>query len=157
MNGEIKNILFATDFSETSKKALDTAAYLQRALGASLHVVHVFDPSAFEMPAPYYFMPGVEEWIDKHFSGIRNHGRTALDDLLPELGERASGHFLEGRAAKQIVQFAKDHDIDLIVMGTHGHKGFNHLVMGSVAEHVLRNAPCPVMACKHEASKRHHD
>jgi len=154
MTTEIKKMMLATDFSETSKKAQATAAYLQQALGCSLDVVHVFDPAAFEMPAPYYFMPGVEQWIDQHFSGMRDHGRTALDELLPELGECAKGHFLEGRADKEIVKFANDHEIDLIVMGTHGHKGFNHLVLGSVAEQVIRNASCPVLACKCEDSKK---
>ncbi len=147
---EIHKMMFATDFSEISHKALDMARFLKKNLGCSLDVVHVFDPSAFEMPAPYYFMPGVEKWIDDHFSGLKEKGRTALSDLLPGLGDEARTHFIEGKATKELVAFAKKNDIDLIVMGTHGHKGFNHLIMGSVAEHVVRHAHCAVLTVKGE-------
>ena len=145
---DIKNIMLATDFSEVSQNALDMAAQLKRELACKVHVVHVFDSSAFEMPAPYYFMPGVEHWLDDHFSGVKDKGRKALDDLVPELGDNCEGHFLEGSPKHIIIDFAKKHDIDMIIMGTHGHSGLNHLIMGSVAEYVVRHAPAPVLTVR---------
>ena len=147
---EIKKMMFATDFSEISDKARDIAGTLKRGLGCSLDVVHVFDATAFEMPAPYYFMPGVDKWIDEHFSGLKERGRNALNDMVPDLGEGCHAHFIEGKANRKLVEFARKHDIDLIVMGTHGHKAFNHLIMGSVAEYVVRHAPCAVLTVKGE-------
>ncbi len=147
----INKIALATDFSEISKKALDMVIHLKENLGCKVDVVHVFDSGAFEMPAPYYFMPGVEQWVDDHFSGLKDKGRSALSDLLPGLGDDCEGHFLEGKANKVIVEFAKTHDVDLIVMGTHGHSGLNHLIMGSVAEYVVRHAPCAVLTVKGNA------
>lgn len=147
---DIKKILLATDFSDISKKALETVVYLKENLGSSVDVIHVFDPTAFEMPAPYYFMPGVEQWVDEHFSGMRDKGRSALNDLLPELGGEAHAHFLEGKPGKTIVRFAEENGFDLIVMGTHGHSGLNHLILGSVAEYVVRHAPCGVLTIKGE-------
>ena len=145
---EIKTMVLATDFSDISKNALEMALVLRDSLGCSLDVVHCFDPTAFEMPAPYYFMPGVEQWIDKHFSNIKNRGRNALDELLPEIGDNCKSHFLEGKPGKTLVDFAHKNDVDLIVMGTHGHKGLNHLIMGSVAEYVVRHAACAVLTVK---------
>ncbi len=148
---EIKKMMFAADFSAVSKKALEMAVSLKESLGCSMDVVHVFDSSSFEMPAPYYFMPGVDKWVDEHFSGLKEKGRMALGDLLPGLGD-CRGHFLEGKANKTLVKFAGENDIDLIIMGTHGHKGFNHLILGSVAEYVVRHAPCAVLTVKGEPS-----
>lgn len=145
---EIKKILFATDFSPISKNAMDTALLLRKSLDADLEVIHVYDPGSFEMPAPYYFMPGVETWIDEHFSNLKERGRNALQALLPELGEKTVGHFIEGQPGKKISEYANEHDIDLVVLGTHGHTGFNRLIMGSVAEYVLRHAHCGVLTIK---------
>lgn len=150
---DIRKILFATDFSETSQKALDTTLYLKKELGCEVHVIHVFDPSVFEMPAPYYFMPGVENWLDEHLTGMKDKGRNALNDLMPGLGADCHGHFIQGKPTQAIVKFAEENGIDLIVMGSHGHSGVNHLLMGSVSEHVARHAPCAVLTIKPDKQK----
>jgi nucleotide-binding universal stress UspA family protein len=144
---EIRKIMFATDFSGTSNNAQETAIYLRNKMGCALHVVHVYDPSAFDMPMPYGAVTGVEQWLNDHFNGMRERGRSALADLCPDLGE-CNSHFLEGKPGPKLVAFAEEQEIDLIVMGTHGHRGLDRLVMGSVAEYVLRHAPCPVLTVK---------
>ena len=143
---DIKKILFATDFSDNANGARNMASYMQQKLGCAIEVLHVFDPRAFETPAPYYFMSGVESWLDEHLSGMRERGRTALDELCPQL--EANGHFVEGKPGKVICEFANDHEADLIIMGTHGYSGWDRLVMGSVAEYVIRHAGCPVLTVK---------
>lgn len=149
---EIRKIIFATDFSDVSQDALETAQTLQKATGAELEVIHVFDPTAFEMPAPYHFMPGVENWLDEHFRGMRERGQKALAELCPKLGN-CPGVFIEGRPGVKIVEHADNNGADLLILGTHGHKGWNRLVLGSVAEYVVRHAKCPVLTVKPMESK----
>jgi len=140
-------IVFATDFSATSRRALEVARELRDRFDGELEVVHVYDPESFEVPLPYGMMPGAATWIDDHFAKMRDRGRQALTDLLPEIGE-CSSHFLEGRPGPEIVRFAHDHEADFLVMGTHGYKGFQRMLMGSVAEYILRHADCPVLTVK---------
>jgi nucleotide-binding universal stress UspA family protein len=149
---ELNRILFATDFSETSKDAERLAKELQQRLGAELEIIHVFDPNSFEMPAPYYMMPGVDKWIDDHFAVMRDRGRDMLNELCPTMNN-CKGHFVEGRPGKTIVDFAEEHGFDLIVMGTHGHTGWNRLMLGSIAEYVVRHAAVSVLTVKPKEAK----
>lgn len=142
-----KTIVFATDFSATSNEAMKRACELRDKLGAELEVVHVYDPDAFEMPLPYGMMPGAADWIEDHFARMEERGRQALNDVLPDIGD-CNGHYLRGRPGPEIIKFAADNEADMIVMGTHGYKGFQRLLMGSVAEYVLRHAECPVLTIK---------
>lgn len=143
----IKKILFATDFSETSSDAQKLAAEMKDRMGCELEIIHVFDPNSFEMPAPYYMMPGVDKWIDDHFSVMRQRGRNMLAELCPNM-DNCKGHFVEGRPGKTIADFADEHGFDMIVLGTHGHTGWNRLMLGSIAEYVVRHAKVPVLTVK---------
>lgn len=144
---DIRKILFATDFSSISSKAKDYAQFLRDKLNCELEIVHVFDPDTFNMPTPYYFMPGVETWLDDHINTMKKKGREALDALSDEMDDpRAT--FLEGKTGAALCEFAKEHDFDMIIMGTHGHTGFNRLILGSVAEYVVRHAHCSVLTIK---------
>lgn len=144
----IKRILFPTDFSAASTEAKQMAALLRDQFGCALDVIHVYDPSALSMPIPYNTLPGVDQWVDNHFDVFRKQGRQALEELCPELGNNCSSAFLEGQPGPVIVDYAAKHEIDLIVIGTHGHRGLQRLLMGSVAEYVLRHATCPVLRVK---------
>lgn len=147
----IRRVLLATDFSKSCDTAVQWAERLRLALDAEqLDVVHVYDPAAFELPAPYGAVPGVDAWVNQHLSGMAEQGRSALDDLVPTLAGQCHGVFLEGRPGPAIVDYAEQHDVDLIIVGTHGHKGFSRLVMGSVSAYVVRHAPCPVLTVKPE-------
>jgi len=143
----VKKIMFATDFSKVSREAMVLARQLRDNFGAELDVVHVYDPDAFDVPLPYGMMPGVGMWIDDRTEELKEHGRKALDKLVVEVGD-CTTHFLTGRPGPTIVEFTKEHDINMIVMGTHGFKGLHRLLVGSVAEHVLRNADCPVVTVR---------
>ncbi len=146
---DIKKIMFATDFSETSQKALDMALTLRDSLGARLDLVHVFDREAFDMPLPYGMMPGAAQWIDDHRTTVEENVQKALREIGSKLGE-CNTHFLEGRPGPAVVEFAEEHRVDLIVMGTHGYKGFQRIMMGSVAEYVLRHSTQGVLTVKSE-------
>lgn len=120
----IRQILFPTDFSEVSRRAGRTAADLARRFGARLHVLHVVPPATDPTPAPR----GLEAAVAELGPGL---------EIIPRT--------LSGLAGRTIVAYAREHGIDLIVMGTHGRTGFSHALLGSVAESVVRRAPCRVL------------
>jgi nucleotide-binding universal stress UspA family protein len=121
--GDVRHILVATDFSETAGAAVRVAHAYARAFGARLHVFHV-------------------AWPDER-------GLTQLfAELVAELGTEVPVVVASyrGDAADEIVRYASGHGIDLIVLGTHGRTGVSRLLMGSVADRVIRTAPCPVLS-----------
>lgn len=139
----IKNILVPHDFSETSAAAMQYAVELARTFGAKLHLVHVSEKARFEMATefPLGLDMSLEDAIRERLLKImatREHR-----ELNP------SFQVLSGAPATEIVRYAKDHAMDLIVMGTHGRGVVAHAVMGSVAEKVVRHAPCPVLTVRH--------
>ena len=135
-----KKILFATDFSPASDAALQYATSLTRDSGALLLIVHVEEP-----PLPYtggemYFTP--PEYPNPEV-------RRMLHAIVPPDATIRYEHRLEmGDAAEEIVRVAGEEAVDLIVIGTHGRTGLRHLLMGSVAETVMRHASCPVLTLK---------
>jgi nucleotide-binding universal stress UspA family protein len=143
---EWKRILCPIDFSDASRAALEMAADLARQHGATLTLFHAY-------PVPGYTFP------DGSF--------VASSKMLEELAEQARRHLEEwkgiatslglaaveaatavGEPAYEIVAFAKEKAIDLVVVGTHGRTGLTHALMGSVAERVVRKAPCPVLTVR---------
>ena len=146
MAPHISRILVPTDFSDTADVALTYAKTLADQLNASLHVIHVLaDPyvvTPFDVPTP------MEPEIRKHT--LEDVRACLLERLDADEEQRFRGTraIVRGLAAKQIAQYAADHSIDLIVMGTHGRRGVAHLLLGSVAEHVGRIAPCPVLTVR---------
>jgi nucleotide-binding universal stress UspA family protein len=144
----IRRILVPTDFSPTSDAALAQARELAAALGASLRLVHVFDDG---------FVTGAMTADGQTFlpPDLRAQVTSAVDARLRErLREQVGtclGHdtaLLTGPVANSIVDYARTHAIDLIVMGTHGRSGLAHILLGSVAEHVVRTAACPVLTVR---------
>lgn len=143
----IKKIVLATDFSETSAAAREMALNMRDNLAAELDVVHAFDPVSFEMPAPYYFMPGADNWLRDRLDNLREQGKKGLEDHCREMGVKRF-HFLEGNPGEEIVKHAENDGADLIIVGTHGHTGLNRLLLGSVAEYIVRHAEVPVLTVK---------
>jgi nucleotide-binding universal stress UspA family protein len=120
------------DFSETSMKALLFAERLVRGTGAELALLHVFDvPASYDAAGQYE--PASPE-IKRQFHGLTpHHPDTKLDRILHA-----------GPAGEVICWLAQERSCDLIVMGTHGRTGLRHLLLGGVAEYVVRHARCPV-------------
>src|SRR5688572_4487155 len=139
------NILVPTDFSEHSEEALRVAADLAQHYGASISLVHVYEPVQYVMPEGYFFSP---EQILRLEAALRAQLAKAERALADASAPRVESHLLDGLAFSEIARFAKEHGSDLIVMGTHGRTGVKHVLMGSVAERVIRTAPCPVLVVK---------
>lgn len=145
----IKNILVATDFSDCSTAAFAYGRALAHQFGAKLHVLHAVETSGIDLA-------GVDTYVANFPElgiAIEEDARKALDALLTAddratIGAKAILRMRE-TPARAIVDYAADEPIDLIVIGTHGRRGVSHLVMGSVAEKVVRTAPCPVLTVRH--------
>ncbi|REK10258.1 MAG: universal stress protein [Planctomycetota bacterium] len=135
-----KRILCPVDFSETSTQALLYAEKLAREMGAELILVHAFDaPKSYDDA-------GQREPADPNI-------KAKLQDIkpmYPELPVRRALH--AGPPGEVVCWLAQDQQCDLIVMGTHGRSGLMHLLMGSVAEYVLRHAQCPVVVVRDKPS-----
>lgn len=142
---DIKNVLVATDFSEWSDAALVYARALAGTFGARLHVLH-----AVEFVATADVM-GIA--VPDLYKGVESSARQDLENLVSETDREILGVktilITGGTPAHAIVEYAGKAAIDLIVVGTHGRRGLSHMVLGSVAERVVRTAPCPVLTVRH--------
>jgi nucleotide-binding universal stress UspA family protein len=134
----IQKILYPTDFSSYSNQAYFHAISLAEKHGASLTVMFVYNPDSITTPGSQ----GDEE-------ADRRYWREQLEQIRPVDPCIAVRHvLLQGDPATEIVRFGRDSGIDLIVLGTHGRTGMERLLMGSVAEKVLRDASCSVLVVK---------
>ena len=135
-------ILFPTDFSPASESALRWATSLARDTGARLLIVHVEEP-----PTAYV---GGDYAIPETTAPARHELAKLLALVVPfDQGISYEHRILLGDPAPEIVKLAEEEKVDLIVLGTHGRTGLSRLLMGSVAEHVVRRADCPVLTVKH--------
>lgn len=149
------NILFATDFSTCSNIALTYASALARRYGSRLHLAHVVPSQLLVMVPPSAYIPPAPPSDGMTQDEILKQAEQDLISLAgsPVLqGVRSEVVIGEGEISGALSRMVEDRDIDLIVLGTHGAKGIGRLLVGSVAEHVLRTSTCPVMtagpACK---------
>jgi len=143
---DIERILVPIDFSEHSRQALLHAKALAENYGARLQLLHVVE----DLRYPSFYMAERFAYFD-----IRPEVATRAKQELEEFFRKTEGakvaadlHVIEGGAAHEIVKFTEKHATDLIVIATHGLTGLEHFLMGSVAERVVRRAPCPVMTVK---------
>jgi nucleotide-binding universal stress UspA family protein len=146
----IQRILVAHDFSDTAQRALDVGLDLAEKLGARAVVVH-----AYEIPS--YGLPEGPAMTAEMIAQIERASRTALDGVVSRArrpGTSIEGMLRQGPAWSEIDAAAKEMRADLIVMGTHGRRGFARALMGSVAEKVVRTAPCPVLTVHGHAEPR---
>jgi len=146
-----QRILCATDFSETAEAAWEMACELARVHRAELALVHVFT----DLPSyAYAEVPGPA--VQKVWEEQRQWVQQALEERAAAAAARglAVRPLLKtGTAAAAIADAAVEHGVDLVVVGTHGRTGLNRLVIGSVAERVVRIAPCPVLTVKPPAAR----
>lgn len=136
-----RRLLLPTDFSEGVAQASAKAAGMTKQYGAELHILHVLEPIILP-PFPGESIP------ESFFESREAYARQQLDNWLE--AERLSDldplvAVTQGSPYLEIVSYANDHHIDLIVMGTHGRTGISHAIIGSVAERVVRTSSCPVL------------
>ena len=148
-----KEILVATDFSNCSTVALEYGRTLARTFGARLHVLHVVEAFAVDsmaFGAAAAAIPSLQLELEAAAAKTLESLVTADDrrDLRAITSLRAVD-----TPAHAIVEYAGDAKIDLIIVGTHGRKGISHVLVGSVAEKVVRLAPCPVLTVRPTAER----
>lgn len=143
----ISKILIPIDFSKNSIIALDWAKSLAKKYAAQLIVLHV-------AKMPNSMKDRADKHLDlnkKYIKRLRNEAIKKLKKEVPKLDDNAIDMIHEislGQPFFEIIQVANKYEVDLIVMGTHGQTGFKHMLIGSVAERVVRKAPCPVLTVK---------
>ena len=142
-----KNILFLTDFTEASGAAMAYAVGLARHYNAQLYPAHACDPVILTETAAPDILQEVED-----------NSRVRLNTLAKETGVECIPLFARGTVEAAVPHWITEHGIDLVVMGTHGRKGLQHLLLGSVAEAIFRNATCPVLTVgPHVTTRPYHD
>ena len=139
-------IVVPVDFSTHADEAIRTAADLSGRYDASVTLVHVYEPIAYTLPEGYVLCS--PQQLADLLTELDRLLASAKRDAEAAGARRVETQQLQGVTASEIVEFAKTHGIDLIVMGTHGRTGIRHAMLGSVAERVLRRAPCPVLTVK---------
>jgi nucleotide-binding universal stress UspA family protein len=145
---DLRHILVPTDFSQSSANALTYGAAFATRFGAELYLLHVVQDLALFIPEAVMVTPPLLPPVEQFIAAARAALERAIGDLAqPEV--RIRPEVAEGAPFEEIVRFAKERNVDLIVMGTHGHTGLAHLFLGSVAEKVVRRAPCPVLTVRH--------
>ncbi len=144
----INSILAPTDFSKHAEGALRYACGLATRLGATLHLLHILpdvvvpvgpDPSLIAAVPPEYYKETEQQ------------SRAALESLIQPDWPRPAHVVCDvkwGDPVNGVVSYAEDHAVDMVVIATHGRSGLSHVLLGSVAERIVREAPCPVLTIR---------
>ena len=146
---KIQKIVCPVDFSNCAQQALNYAQDLAKTFNAELSVVHAYeDPAAYVTPMPMsgYVGPGAELLLE-----LRKQLEVRLGECkaaVEKNGVRVRTELLEGTPYRVVLDWAKEWGADLIVIGTHGHTGLTHALLGSVTERVVRMATCPVLTIR---------
>ncbi len=147
---KISNILVATDFSESADRAVATATDYARHFQAQLTILHAYRvdiPVASPLTGGGYILP------DGFFEQLAKEAQLRVERVASEVaakGVSAVGVAIDRHPVSAIVEEAQTRKVDLIVMGTRGLTGIKHLALGSVADRVVRTAPCPVLTVAHQ-------
>jgi universal stress protein A len=148
MTIRLQKILLPTDFSNYSAAATKYACELATKFDAELHLLHTLESHLTSTPN---FGFGLD--LPKYISESRAAAEKSLAGVLDPKwasGRKVLQAVVEGSPKTEIVRYARKHNIDLIVLATHGRTGLSHVMMGSVAESVVRTAPCPVLTVRPE-------
>ena len=146
---KFKKILCPSDFSESSQETLQYAIHLMlKDDDATLYLVHVVDNRVFDYGGPFYEQEPSVTMVALDQSTREKLEKKLLAEVPEEIKNRVETTILFGVPFVEIIKAARDKDIDLIVIGTHGRTGLAHMLIGSVAEKVVGKAPCPVLSVK---------
>jgi len=144
-------ILVPIDFSEHSRKSTSYAMRFASLYNATLLLVHVFELPGYALTGDEYVKPS-SELLKSHAHAHEQAARanlTMIENQVRNRGVKVEAHHCVGCAFDEIVKIAKQLDADLIIIGSHGRTGLQHLLLGSVAERVVEHARCPVLVVKH--------
>jgi nucleotide-binding universal stress UspA family protein len=147
-NVAFRKILVPVDFEEPSKHALEMGVDLAKQYGASLTIVHTWE-------VPAYAYSGMEVSPMDLFTPIQKAARDELNALLSEVKlelPKATGVLKQGSPWREILSMIEDTKPDLVVMGTHGRRGLARVLLGSVAEKIVRTSPVPVLTVSAKAA-----
>jgi nucleotide-binding universal stress UspA family protein len=150
----LKKILYPTDFSEYSLSALPYAVSIAGQNNAELYCLHIVDMPQEEYLTREYMVPLNVPHVpeDKVLRTARARMERFVAENLSEI-EKVESRVLVGVPFVEIIRYARDQSIDLIVIGTHGHSALAAMLLGTVAEKVVRKAPCPVLTVRHPQHK----
>lgn len=150
---KLQKILCSVDFSECSLEALNYAIHLALRENATLYLIHIVDSRIYDYGGPIYEPEAtvIQPKMDQEFNDRLKD--KLLEKVPKEMKEKVETVISFGVPFLEILKTAKGYDIDLIVMGTHGRSGLLHILIGSVAEKVVRKAPCPVLTVRQPGHK----
>ena len=143
-----KKILLATDFSSISRNAGDYALYLTKICKAELCVLHVLDSNSWNIPTYYYLSTKDFDRLAVSQEKIRKEEENTLKEMVDSFDIKVKKIFREGDPAHEIMNTAEELNVDLVILGTHGYKGWKRFALGSVAEYVSRYAHCTVLTVR---------
>ncbi len=145
---QLNHILVPTDFSEFSRPALDYACAIAARFESQLHLLHVVPDPAMLVPESHAFSV---EAMQAQSAALIEDAKERIE-LLPtdgwDNGKPVRREVRTGAVFMEIIDYAKSFEIDLLVIGTHGRSGLMHVLLGSVAEKIVRKSPCPVLTVK---------
>ncbi len=148
MTIRLQKILLPTDFSSYSSAATKYACELAAKFGAELHVLHTLETHLASTPG-FAMGLALPQYINESKAAAEQALAAVLDPKW-SAGRTVIQNIVEGSPKVEILNYARKHNIDLIVLATHGRTGLAHVLMGSVAETVVRTAPCPVLTVRPE-------
>jgi nucleotide-binding universal stress UspA family protein len=140
-----KKILCPIDFSEFTDEILEYALDITKKYGAELHLIHIIPNLNYFTPYESFFTPENLIVVEKNMEAEVNKD---FDAIINKIDIPAKKVIRTGAAFVEIIDYVKTESIDLIIMGTHGRTGLEHILIGSVAERVIRKAPCPVLTVR---------
>jgi nucleotide-binding universal stress UspA family protein len=148
-----RQVIIATDGSETANEAADFGIEMIGCSGAKVYAIYVIDTT------PYRSVPLDKIWSDKVLEEFEKEGREAtsyIEKIGKAAGVEVESRVLRGHPAEKIVTFAEDNNIDMIIMGSLGKSGYERVLLGSVSEKVIRHAKIPVLVVRerHKSEKK---
>lgn len=145
----MKTIAVGIDFTEVKDKVIATAVSLARAFDATLHLVHVCAPEPALVGYSGYTYPGIDQ--REHELQVEKEELRKIVDGLKAEGLAAHGYMKSDETEKGLIEFAQKHGADLLVIGTHSRSLIDRVLLGSVAEGVVRKCPVPVLVVPNSA------
>jgi len=145
---EIKKILLATDFSENSKWALTYALSFVKKYEATLYILHVIQQPTYPLGMYAEISFDAMDKFNRNISEATEKEMKKLCETELEGVKNYQSMVVSGTPFLEIIRTAKEKEVDLIVVGTHGRTGLDHILFGSTAEKVVRQAPCPVLSVR---------